>query len=780
MCARKIINTIENDKRTSTQNLMQEIWNAINEGVNDFEINACGQHNIGGSVWSKDGNDLNFYITNPGQRVGAMGAKGTNIYVEGSAPADTGWLNSGAKIVVAGDSGDTTGHCAASGKIYIGGNVGTRSGALMKKDPKFEAPELWVLGSTGSFSFEFMGGGIAVICGLGCENEPSVLGDRACVGMVGGIVYVRGSIRNLSDDVFLLDLDENDIDFLKSGLKTYLAEIKREDLFEILSDFSAANSSPSFTPTPARWHKIVAKTYEERQKQNNISLKTFRVNKWMEEIGGSIFSDLITDDFKSHDLVQTGDARLRKPSWKNYAYSAPCEYNCPIKIPTQKRFSLLRRGKIKEALELVLEYSPFPASVCGQVCPNLCLNNCSRGSFDEPLDVKMLGSLSKDIKAKPVEITHKEKIAIIGSGVAGLSAAWQLTRKGYEVEIFEADDKIGGKLSQVIPEERLHKEILETELNRFKDTGVKIHTSTKVTPQLYSEIENNFDAVIIAIGGHNPVVIPFEGYERLIKGLNFLKDSKNGKKYDLGKKVVVIGAGNAAMDVITEVYKQGGVEEVTAIDIQEPSAFEKEVKAAEKLGAKIMYPCFTQKITEEGVYLKDGRFLEADSVIISVGDRPIFDFLNKEYLDEKSKIQINEFMQTQKPKVFLIGDAIKPGLFTNAIADGKHVSDNVIKFLNNETLTPFKEKDLIPSKRIKSEYYECYNSNCDNEQNRCMSCGYCRDCGLCRQSCPQNAISRIEKEDGKFEYVSDPNKCIGCGICAGLCPCGIWEIEWSS
>jgi NADPH-dependent glutamate synthase beta subunit-like oxidoreductase/NAD-dependent dihydropyrimidine dehydrogenase PreA subunit len=294
---------------------------------------------------------------------------------------------------------------------------------------------------------------------------------------------------------------------------------------------------------------------------------------------------------------------------------------------------------------------------------------------------------------------------------------------------------------------------------------------------LFEKIENEFDAVILAIGGHNPVVIPFDGYERLIKGLNFLKDTKNGKKYNLGKKVVVIGAGNAAMDVITEVYKQGDVEEVTAIDIREPSAFEKEIKAAEKLGAKIMYPCFTQKITEKGVYLKDGRFLEADSVIISVGDRPIFDFLNKEYLDEKSRIQINEFMQTPNEKVFAIGDAIKPGLFTNAIADGKHCAENIVKFLNNEPLTAIKEKDVIPEHRIKSEYYECYNSNCDNEQNRCMSCGYCRDCGLCRQSCPQNAISRIEKDDGKFEYVSDPGKCIGCGICAGLCPCGIWEME---
>ncbi len=764
MSAKKVINTIENDKRTSTQNLMQEIWSAIDEGYTDFKIDACGQHNIGGSLWSKNGEELNFYVKNPGQRVGAMGAKGTNIYVEGSAPADTGWLNSGAKIVVQGDSGDTTGHCAASGKIYIAGNVGTRSGALMKKDPKFPAPELWVLGSTGSFSFEFMGGGIAVICGLNCENMPSVLSDRACVGMVGGVVYVRGSIGNLSDDVFLLDLDENDISFLKTGLKTYLSEIKKEDYYDKLTDFSA-------------WHKIVAKTYEERQKQNNISLKTFRINKWFESIGGSIFSDLIKDDFKSYDLVQTGVSRLRRPNWKNYAYCAPCEYNCPIKIPTQKRFSLLRAGKIKEALELVLDYSPFPASVCGQVCPNLCLSNCSRGSFDEPMDVKMLGTLSKDIKAKNVEITKKERIAIIGSGVSALSAAWQLSRQGYRVEIYEQDDKIGGKLSQVIPEERLHHEILETELERFKSTGVKINTNSKVTPDLFKKLEQDFDAVIIAIGAHNPVVIPFEGYERLIKGLNFLKDCKNGKKYNLGKKVVVIGAGNAAMDVITEVYKQDGIEEVTAIDIQEPSAFEKEIKAAEKLGAKIMYPCFTQKITEKGVLLKDGRFLEADSVIISVGDRPIFDFLDKDYLDEKSRIQINEFMQTQNPKVFVSGDAIKAGLFTNAIADGKHAAENVIKFLNQESLTPVKEKDLIPAKRIKSEYYECYSSNCDNEQNRCMSCGYCRDCGLCAQSCPQNAIRREEKENGQFEYISDPNKCIGCGICAGLCPCGIWEME---
>ena len=475
---KKFIDTLKNNERMSTQDLMQEIWDGINSGVNDFEINACGQHNIGGSVWSKNQEPLNFYVTNPGQRIGAMGACGTNIYVNGCAPADVGWLNSGAKIVVKGDSGDTTGHCAASGKIYIGGNVGTRSGALMKKDPKFVAPELWVLKSTGSFSFEFMGGGIAVVCGVDCENKKSVLGDRACVGMVGGVVYFRGSVKNISDDVFILDLDEKDIEFLDNGLKEFLFEVDKNEYLEELLNFK-------------NWHKIVAKTYEERQKTNDISAKTFRLNKWSEEVEGSIFGNFINDDFVACDLVQTGEARLRVPKWKNYAYSAPCEYNCPIKIPTQKRFSLLRNGNIKEALNMVLDYSPFPASVCGQVCPNLCLNSCSRIQVDEPMDVKNLGILSKDIKMPKMKITQNKKIAIIGAGVAGISTAWQLIKQGYEVEIFEQDNKIGGKLSQVIPSERLNPEILETELERFKETGVKINLSTKVTKKLFSKLEKD-------------------------------------------------------------------------------------------------------------------------------------------------------------------------------------------------------------------------------------------------------------------------------------------------
>ncbi len=218
------IEGIVDGQRKSTQQLLQEVYKYLNEGYTEFDINASGQHDIGGPLWSENGEKLRFTVKNPGQRVGCMGMRGTQIVVEGSTPADAGWLNSGAEIIIKGDGGDTTAHCAASGRIYVAGRVGTRSGALMKHDPKFAAPEFWTLKNTGSFSFEFMGGGVAVVCGYGCENLESVLGTRSCVGMVGGTIYVRGNIKDICNDVYILDLDENDKEFLAKGLEKFLTK----------------------------------------------------------------------------------------------------------------------------------------------------------------------------------------------------------------------------------------------------------------------------------------------------------------------------------------------------------------------------------------------------------------------------------------------------------------------------------------------------------------------------------------------------------------------------
>lgn len=765
------IQGIVNGERKSTQELLQEVYKNLNEGCIEFDITASGQHDIGGPLWAGNGSALKFNIKNPGQRVGCMGMSGTQIIIEGPAPADVGWLNAGAEIIVKGDAGDTAAHCAASGKIYIGGRVGTRSGALMKHDPKFAAPEFWTLKNTGSFSFEFMGGGIAVVCGYDCDKLESVLGSRSCVGMVGGTLYVRGKIKDISDEVFLLDLDDSDKEFLSKGIPEFLKKIDKTELQNKLSNMK-------------EWKKIVAKTYAERSVSSPITMKQFREEEWVKD---GIFGDLISEDYYVSEFVEKNNLRLRYPEWRNALYSPPCEYNCPAYIPTQKRIALLREGKIAEALNLVLDYSPFPASVCGQVCPNLCIDDCSRKYVDIPVKTAELGLLSKDIKVEAPKVELNKKIAIIGSGTSGLTAAWHLRRMGYSVDVFEQDEFIGGKLKQVIPQDRLNREILELELKRIEDIGVNFKTNVKINKELFKKLDKEYDAIVTSVGRHVPVVIPFEGHELLVKGLDFLKAinklENGGEKPEIGKKVVVIGAGNAAMDVIIGAYKLGA-KEVTAIDIQKPSAFDKEIKHAEKLGAKILWPCYTEKISEKGVHLKDGKIIEADTVIISIGDRPDVSFLDSKYLDEKGIAKINEYFQSEtNSKVFFSGDMLKLGLFTNAIGDGRKVAINVAKMLSGQPLDKFEKAPMIPQDKIKKEYYNpihpqnVFAMNTEEEQDRCLSCGVCRDCEFCKEICPELAISKIFNGDGTFEYISDPDKCIGCGICAGVCPCGIWTMQ---
>lgn len=340
------IKTLKDNNRMSTQDLLQLITDKIKEGYTDFEIEGCGQHNIGGSAWAlnKD-NKLIFKISNPGQRVGAMALPKTEIIVEGSAPADVGWLNSGAEITIKGDCGDTAAHCAAGGKIYVAGRVGTRSGALMKHDPKFEIPEFWVLKNTGSFSFEFMGGGIAVVCGYDCENMNSVLGHRSCVGMVGGIIYVRGNIEAMSDSVEIKQLEKDDIEFLEKGMNIFLKKIEKIDLFDSLTIFS-------------EWKKIVPVANTENKYK--ISVSEFRKNKW---IDGGIFGDFIHDDFEVYSIPSTDNGRVHIPVWhqENCIDCKICFNNCPQNAIIQNNKLYSHDSK-----------KCIGCGICSAVCPKNC------------------------------------------------------------------------------------------------------------------------------------------------------------------------------------------------------------------------------------------------------------------------------------------------------------------------------------------------------------------------------------------------------------------------
>lgn len=759
------IETLKGHERMSTQDLLLAISEAVASGETEFDIAASGQHDIGGPLWHPEGKMLHFHVTNAGQRVGSMCLDNTEIVVDESAPADVGWLNAGGKIIIRGDAGDTAGHCSAGGKIYIGGRAGTRSGSLMKHDPLYEEPELWILKNVGSFSFEFMGGGRAVVCGYDSEQFTSVLGERACVGMVGGVVYFRGNAASYPDDIKLLNLEADDIEFLDGKMDTFLESIEKPELRRELSDWS-------------QWHKLRPLAFEEKKPKAQPDLKEFRIKEWVKD---GIFSDVAMDDFVVKDTVVTGLYRQRVPSWDNAKYAAPCEFNCPAGIPTQRRYDLLREGKTEEAYKLILDYTPFPGSVCGSVCPNICMQGCTRGTIDEPVQIGELGFQSVYTKIKAPQNKTGKKIGVVGGGVAGLSAAWQLARKGHDVTVYDDAKAIGGKLEQVIPRGRLSHELLQVELQRIKDIGVKFETSCPVDSAKFADIRKENNAVIVATGGHKPRFFPWEGADRLTMGIDFLKAVNRGESPKVGKNVIVIGCGNSGMDTVVGAY-QMGAKSVVAVDVQQPAAFAKEIKHVEELGGKLVWPFMTNKITEKGIYDKEGNFIAGDQVIVSIGEVPVLDYLPQ----NDSVKKFREWLVPKKDEsildgVFAAGDVIKPGRLVDAISAGIKAAHFADEYVLGEEAIPMAEKQEIPADRISKAYFDkCHHCNLADpaeDHNRCISCGTCRDCKMCIESCPEKAISRMEHEDGTYEYVSDPDRCIGCGICAGICPCGIWSIN---
>ena len=262
----------------------------------------------------------------------------------------------------------------------------------------------------------------------------------------------------------------------------------------------------------------------------------------------------------------------------------------------------------------------------------------------------------------------------------------------------------------------------------------------------------------------------------MMPALDFLSRAKEGKVRP-GNRVVIIGAGNVGCDVATEAHRLGA-KEITLIDIQQPASFGKEREDAEAIGAIFKWPCFVKKVTETEVCLTTGEIIPADTVVFSIGDAPDLEFLPDDISVKNGFIEVNEHYQTTDPGVFAIGDVVKPGLLTDAIGSGRKAALAIRKTLEGKD--PFNETcEMIDRTRIKLEYFDPRVTGFDDMDHcgsQCSSCGTCRDCGICVSVCPQTAISKHETENGEFEYVVDDERCIGCGFCAGACPCGIWNL----
>ena len=507
-------------------------------------------------------------------------------------------------------------------------------------------------------------------------------------------------------------------------------------------------------------------------------MDAFCSQAWEKELGrGGLIGDLTTLDRSPIAMITTGELRRFVPVWENRKYTAPCEATCPTGIPVQERWRLVREGRIDEAVDLALAYTPFPATVCGYLCPNLCMQACTRQTEAmAPVDVSQLGRASITAQLPELPPEDDRKIAVIGAGPAGLSVAWQLRLKGHQVTVYERTKNLGGKITAMVPDNRLPQEVISEELARVKVVLPHVHLQQPLQSQDIEQLTRDFDFVVLATGAQKPRTLPVPGNEKAVNALDFLKAAKQGRA-EPGRQVVIIGAGNVGCDVAAEAHRLGA-QTVTVLDVQPPASFGKERQAAEAAGATFRWPVITQKITDRGVTLTSGEQIAADTVVISIGDMPDLDFLPDSVAVENGFIKVDGLFQTTDPKIFAIGDAVKPGLLTEAIGAGRVAAEAICDLLQGVT-PQTRRQEMIPRQRVTLEYFDpriTGFSDLDHCGSQCASCGTCRDCGICEQICPQHAISRNQLEDNAYEYVVDESLCIGCGFCAGACPCGVWDL----
>jgi heterodisulfide reductase subunit A-like polyferredoxin len=408
---------------------------------------------------------------------------------------------------------------------------------------------------------------------------------------------------------------------------------------------------------------------------------------------------------------------------------AACMDACPVHTNVPGYIKLIAEGEFKEAYKLIRETNPLPACV-GRVCYAPCQDVCNRGELDEPLCIRDLKRVPSDQWSieeleVPVVAETDKKVAIVGSGPAGLAAANDLALKGHSVIIFEALPEPGGMLRVGIPEYRLPKEILNQEIGYIQKLGVEIKTGVRVGKDITLEdMKKDYDAIFVAIGAHGGMKLGVEGEDipGVMEGIEFLRAANLGEKVNIGKKVAVIGGGNTAIDC-ARTAKRLGAKEVTIVyrrSRDEMPASEEEVTAAEKEEIKIEFltapsrfsaenkklakmECVRMKLGEPDasgrprpIPIKGSEFtMPVDTVIAALGQVPETDFVKKSgvSISKRGAIEIDDKTGvTNVEGVFAGGDVVTgPAFVIDAIAAGKKAARSIHQYLNGQPLEPEKE-----------------------------------------------------------------------------------------
>jgi NADPH-dependent glutamate synthase beta subunit-like oxidoreductase len=524
----------------------------------------------------------------------------------------------------------------------------------------------------------------------------------------------------------------------------------------------------------------------------------------------------------------------------------PCINKCPnhnqireilMTVSTAEDYGKTYEQALEEAWYLWLETTPFP-SVCGRVCPHPCETECNRKALEGAVGInsleRFIGDFALGKKLVPRKLTDEtrtEKIAVIGSGPAGLSCAYHLARHGYPVTVFEAFPKAGGMLRYGIPDYRLPVDILDAEIQRILDMGVELKLNTMIGRDIpYTDVQKEYKAIFVGLGAHKGLKLRVEGEEaeNVFTGTNFLHRVNAGESFDVGDNVVVIGGGDTAIDAARVALRLGAKAtilyrrtraEMPAIEEEIEGALEENVRIeflaapAEIYGSNGRATGMKCQRMELGEPDSSGRRrpvpiegdtfdLEFSTLIAAISQEPDFTGFG-DLIEGRDWIKVDEKFKTKIDGLYSGGDNINLDIAITAIYHGRRAAAAIHENITGEAIPPEYGDDMnvVDSKVMYMAYYEpkqrvqlnqlsieerlrelnleitstLSQEDAIGEAKRCMSCGKCFDCGSCWSYCQDNAIIKpINKGD---PYKVKMEFCNGCKKCAEYCPCGYIEMH---
>jgi heterodisulfide reductase subunit A len=490
----------------------------------------------------------------------------------------------------------------------------------------------------------------------------------------------------------------------------------------------------------------------------------------------------------------------------------PCVQTCPAGTNVQGYVALIGQGKYREAVDVMMQNLPIPGTL-GRICPAPCEKACRREEVDSPLAIRELKRFATDrvnwddLKV-PLISKKKQRVAVVGSGPGGLSAAYFLALRGYGVKIFEAAPVAGGMLRLGIPDYRLPPEVLEGEIDFIRKLNVEIELNAPIGPErtLDSLFKEGYGAVFLATGAHQELRLGILGEDSVgvVEGTRFLRDVNLGKDVAVGNKVVVVGGGNVAMDVARSAWRLGA-ESVTVLyrrTREEMPAYAEEIEAALQEGIEITYLAAPQEVLERDgrvsgllcirmelgepdasgrrrpVPIEGSEFdLEADMIIPAIGQRP-----DPAFMAGMEGLELSRWgtlvvdpltLETTRKGVFAGGDLITgPATAIEAVAAGRKAAESIGRYLQGWDLREDREELVMtenwapmPAHLRRTSRKEAAELAVDQRRNfsevnqglseadaqeealRCVSCGVCSECMACVDTCKAKAIDHAMTDE---------------------------------